>query len=60
MTEVTKKWVKNLSGTPLTKEEERLLAHGPKFAIRSRQPPIREYVAVVEQACSRWSQGGDK
>ena len=31
MTEVTKKWVKNLSDTPLTEEQERLLAQRPKF-----------------------------
>ena len=37
-TEVTKKWVTNLSSTPLTEEQERLLAHGPKFSIRPRQP----------------------
>ena len=53
----TKKWVKNLSNTPLTVEEERLMSHGPKFVIKPRRPPVREYVAAVEQACSRLSQG---
>ena len=57
MTEVTKKLVKNLSSTPLTKEQERLLAHWPKFAIRPRQPPVIEYIVVVEQACSKLGQG---
>ena len=57
MTEETKKWVKNLSSTPLTEEQERLLAYWPKFAIRPRQPPVREYIVAVEQACSRLSQG---
>ena len=57
MTEVTKKWVKNLSSMPLTEEQERLLAHGPKFSIRPRQPPVEECIAAVEQACSRLSQG---
>ena len=31
MIEVTKKWVKNLSSTPLTEDQERLLAHGPNM-----------------------------
>ena len=57
ITEVTKKWVQNMSGTPLTKEQESLLAHGPKFVIRPRQPTVTEYIAAVEQACSKLSQG---
>ena len=56
-TEVRKKWVKNLSSTPLTKDQERLLAQGPKFAIEPRQPPIGENIAAVEQACSKLGQG---
>ena len=56
-TEETKKWVKNLSDTPLTEDQERLLAQGPKFSIRPRQPPVSEYIVAVEQACSRLSQG---
>ena len=57
-TEDTKKWVRNLSSTPLTDDQERLLAWGPKFSIRPRQPPVSEYVAAVEQACSRLNKGG--
>ena len=57
MTVDTRKWVINLSDTPLTAEQERLLAWGPKFVIRPKKPPVREYVAAVEQACSRLSQG---
>ena len=53
----TKKWVKNLSNTPLTVEQERLLSHGPKFVIKPRRPPVREYVAAMEQACSRLNLG---
>ena len=53
----TSKWVKNLSDTPLTEEQERLLAWGPKFVIRPKKPPVGEYVVAVEQACSRLSQG---
>ena len=56
-TEDTKKWVRNLSNTPLTEDQERLLAWGPKFSIRPRQPPVGEYVVAVEQACSRLNKG---
>ena len=52
-----KKWVKNLSTTPLTVDQERLLARGPKFVIKPKKPPVGEYIAAVEQACSRLSQG---
>ena len=57
ITEVTKNWVKNLSSTPLTKDQERLLVQGPKFTIKPRQPPAREYIAAVEQVCFQLSQG---
>ena len=61
MTEDTKKWVRNLSDTPLTEDQERFLAWGTKFSIRPRQPPVSEYVVAVEQACSRLSKGeGDE
>ena len=53
----TKKWVKNLSDTPLTEDQESLLAWGPRFSIRPRQPPVGEYIVAVEQACSRLNQG---
>ena len=56
-TEDTKKWVQNLSSTPLTKDQESLLAHGPKFAISHKQPPVGEYIAALEQACSKLNQG---
>ena len=57
MTLDTSKWVKNLSVTPLTEERESLLAQGPKFVIRPKKPPVREYIAAVEQACSKLFQG---
>ena len=44
-TEDTKKWVRNLSDRPLTEDQERLLAQGPKFSIRPRQPPVGEYIS---------------
>ena len=49
--------MKNLSSTPLTKDQERLLAQGPKFVIKPRQPPVGEYIVAVEQPCSELGQG---
>ena len=51
------KWVINLSDTPLTKAQTRLLAHGPKFAIIPRHPPKEEYVASIEYACQKLNEG---
>ena len=56
-TEDTKKWVINLSNTPLTENQEMLLAWGPKFAIKPRQPPVEEYIAAVEKVCPKLKQG---
>ena len=56
-TEDTKKWVINLSRTPLTENQERLLAQGPKFAIKPRWPPVEEYIAAIEKACPNLEQG---
>ena len=51
--EDTKKWVKNLSSSTLTKDQESLLDNGPKFTISPKQPPVREYIAAAEQTCSK-------
>ena len=56
-TEDKNKWVRNLSLMPLSEEQERLLAWGPKFSIKPKQPPVSEYIAAVEQACSRLDKG---
>ena len=45
------KWVKNMSGVPLTKAHISLLANGPNFTVAPRHPQYGEYIAVVEQAC---------
>ena len=34
-----------------------MLAHGLKFVIRPKEPPVREYIVAVEQACSKLNQG---
>ena len=51
------KWVINISSKPLTKVHEELLTHGPNYAVVPRNPPITEYVAVVEHACIKLKQG---
>ena len=51
------KWVINLSDTPLTEAQTRLLAHGPNFAIIPRHPPKEEYVASIEYACQKLNEG---
>ena len=55
--EKTNKWVINLSKTPLTMEQERLLAHRPKFVITPKETPVTEYVVATEQACTKIEQG---
>ena len=37
--EYTRRWVRNLSSTPLTEAQFSLLAHGPNFTIAPRHPP---------------------
>ena len=46
-----KKWIKNLSSTPLTPTQEVLLAHGPNFAVTPTNLPILEYITSIEMAC---------
>ena len=56
-TEDQRRWVQNLSSKPLTNDQESLLAHGPKFAISPKYPPVQEYIVAIEQACSKLNQG---
>ena len=55
--EERKKWVINLSSTPLTDKQEKLLAHGPKFVITPRKAPVKEYIVAVQQASTKREQG---
>ena len=50
-------WVKNLSKTPLTEVQERLLAHRPNFAVVPRELPVLEYITAIERTCSQLQQG---
>ena len=51
------KWVINISDQPLTPDQEKLLAHGPNYAIVPKDPPVAQYVAAVEHACSKLEEG---
>ena len=49
--EHTRRWVKNLSSTPLTEVQFSLLVHGPNFAVAPRHPLYGQYITAIEQAC---------
>ena len=53
----TNKWVINISDKPLSDAEEKLLAHGPNFVVVPKNQPIKQYVAAVEQACTKLEEG---
>ena len=53
----TKKWVHNLSKTPLTDEQEKVLAWGPNFAVVTQEPPIGKYLSQIERMCQQLKQG---
>ena len=46
-------WVQNISKTPLTQVQEKLLSHGPNFVIVPKEPPTPEYIATIEKACQK-------
>ena len=50
-------WVRNLSKTPLTNAQEKVLARVPNFAIVPKEPPVIEYVVAIEKACQQLKQG---
>ena len=51
------KWVINISDKPLTPDQEKLLAHGPNYAVVPKDPPVAQYVAAVEHACTKLEEG---
>ena len=51
------KWVINISDKPLTPDQEKLLANGPNYAIVPKDPPVAQYVAAVENACTKLEEG---
>ena len=52
-----RKWVTNVSSTPLTEAQEKLLAHGPNYAMVPKYPPIIAVVTSVEKTCQKLVKG---
>ena len=50
-------WVGNITSTPLTEAQLKVLSHGPNFAVVPSCPPVGEYIALIEQACSQLKYG---
>ena len=44
--EKDQKWVINTSDTPLTEVQEKLLAHGPDYAVVPKHPPTIEVITL--------------
>ena len=51
------KWIHNLSKTPLLKDQEKVLARGPNYAVVAREPPVGKYIAQIERMCQKLNQG---
>ena len=53
-------WARNILSTPLTEAQEKILLQGPNFAMVPKSPPVGEYIASIEHACSQLKQGRQK
>ena len=53
----TRKWVHNMSKTPLAEDQQNVLASSPNFAIVAKEPPIGEYISQIERMCQQLKQG---
>ena len=51
----TKKWVVNLSNTPLTPAQECLLSKGPNFALAPNNLPNVDFITAIESVCIKLS-----
>ena len=51
------RWVRNISSTPLTEAQIKLLSHGPNYMVIAENPPIAEYIAAIEKACTSLQPG---
>ena len=50
-------WVRNLSRRLLTKAQEKILIHGPNYAIVTKEPPIGEYIAPGRESMPELNTG---
>ena len=53
-------WVRNISHTPLTEEQVKILLQGPNFAIVPKSPPVGKYITSIECTCSQHKQGEEE
>ena len=37
--------------------QEKALAHGPNFAVVTKEPPVSEYISQIERVCQQLKQG---
>ena len=37
--------------------QEKALAHGPNFAITTKEPPVSEYILQIERVCQQLEKG---
>ena len=51
------KWVRNISSNPLTEAQMKLLSHRPNYAMVPKNPPIMEYIATIDKACTSLQPG---
>ena len=51
------RWVRNISSTPLTEAQIKLLSHGPNYTVVPKNPPIIEFIATIEKGCTSLQPG---
>ena len=50
-------WVRNISSTPQTEAQVKVLLHGPNLAAVPKYPSVGKYIASIEQVCTQLKQG---
>ena len=50
-------WVRNISSTPLTEAQAKVLSHRPNYTVLPRNPPVAEYRVSIEQVYTALKQG---
>ena len=49
--------MRNISSTPLTEAQEKILSQGPNFTKVPKSLPVGKYIASIEHSCSQLKQG---
>ena len=53
-------WVRNISSTPLTEVQKKLLSHGPNYAVVPKSSSLIEYITTIEQAVQLYNKERQK